>query len=454
MKKKNSQKTIYKIIFSSIILSTNPVLATTSISQHGITWYFDKNYQTGRYANGDYWVLGPVKIIKITPESKLEDGWIKNGTQVNPAISNKQGYDSSIVQAPYDPELNVAPSIKKSALAIKNGSIISTISKKTPNNRPQILSASILTVVSKIPKKESFRPSPTGHDKHSLATASDLNYNILQSLPIVKNTPPLELVSNYFKKPWIEQNPSWTGRYIHPSENQPDYGREIANQLGEGLLSLHLNYTNKEKKKLFIRLVQYGLDVYGAAINGAVWEDLGGHNQGRKMPMLLAGIALNNPEILNYADASKHLIFQEDRQIWYVNKKDIGRKLYTGDGRPRQQYKQEDIGIAEWGEQHTRNPSRDGRNWDTMYRNIVGSSSISHALAAHLTYDAKERWNRQEFFDYYDRYWKIEHKNIGNGTNFISSFAGAMWEAYRELGEKNVSSIVKAKPSPPKLTEP
>ncbi len=37
------------------------------VSQFGITWKFDRMYQTGRFVNGDWWVLGPVKIVSVTP---------------------------------------------------------------------------------------------------------------------------------------------------------------------------------------------------------------------------------------------------------------------------------------------------------------------------------------------------------------------------------------------------
>jgi len=235
-----------------------------------------------------------------------------------------------------------------------------------------------------------------------------------------------------FEKPWIEQNPNWTARYIHPQDNQPAYGRDMAHKLAEGLLSLHLDYSNEEKETLFIRLVQYGIDVYGTAREGGKWEDLGGHNQGRKMPMILAGLALKDPEILEYADAAKHFIFQEDRQTWYVTESDVGRTLYTADKRPREPYTRDDVGIAEWGEQHTRQPVRDGRNWDAYYRNNVYSSCMGHALAAHLTPGAVELWNWPAFFDYMDRVFKIEGANSSSSNvQTIQPYVAQMWKAYR-----------------------
>ena len=43
----------------------------TSISQFGITWTIAGTNQTGQYANGDYWVIGPVNIISITNSLRI-----------------------------------------------------------------------------------------------------------------------------------------------------------------------------------------------------------------------------------------------------------------------------------------------------------------------------------------------------------------------------------------------
>src|SRR5690554_5855655 len=37
------------------------------LSQYGITWTFDQPVKSGQFITGDWWVVGPVKIINITP---------------------------------------------------------------------------------------------------------------------------------------------------------------------------------------------------------------------------------------------------------------------------------------------------------------------------------------------------------------------------------------------------
>jgi hypothetical protein len=348
------------------------VSGATSISQFGITWTFDKDYPTGQYANGDYWVVGPITIIGITPASVKQAERTVNGSQLNPAISEVQGYDSAAGDMKYDATKNAARPggsdlSAENPLTISTGSLISTISVEKIQPRPQVKTAAILTVVASAPEEGSFRPPPVGSDKTSYWNKTNLNYSILKSLSPVSGMPPLSKVEKYFEKPWTEQNPNWTTRTIHPADNQPVYGRDMSHALAEGLLSLHLNYSNAQKETLYIRLVQYGIDVYGSAKAGAVWVGYGGHNQGRKMPLILAGLALNDKNILAYGNAAEHFIFQEDHQTWYVTQKDVGRTLYTADKRPREQYIDADVGIAEWGEQHSKSPQRDARNWDACY---------------------------------------------------------------------------------------
>jgi len=431
-----NKKAVLLIIGASVFLSGLYAFADTSISQFGITWTFDKDYPAGQYANGDYWVVGPVEIIGISPASVVQSGRTMNGSQLNPALGDIQGYDSAPGDMKYDAERNagrpggndLSPG---NPLKISTGSLISTISLEKLQPRPQLKTAAILTVVESAPEEGAFRPPPVGKDKTSYWNKTNLNYSILKSLSPVSDTPPLAKVEKNFERPWLEQNPGWPARYIHPADNQPAYGREIAITLAEGLLSLHLDYSNQQKEHLFIRLVQYGIDVYGTAKEGGKWEDLGGHNPGRKMPMILAGLALNDKNILTYGNAADHFIFQEDRQTWYVTGNDVGRPLYTADKRPREQYISADVGIAEWGEQHTRQPVRDGRNWDSYYRDICYSAMTGHALAAHLTPGAVELWNWPAFFDYIDRAFATSGKGAGGGSNTISPYVAAMWKAYR-----------------------
>ena len=86
-----------------------PALGAESVRQYGITWSFDKDYSTGQFATGDYWVVGPVTIVGISTDlhaSGFTPGEDDDGSMVNPGATIKQGYDGSINT--YDPQLNAA----------------------------------------------------------------------------------------------------------------------------------------------------------------------------------------------------------------------------------------------------------------------------------------------------------------------------------------------------------
>jgi hypothetical protein len=448
-------KTLSK--FSSILLlfTTPCVHSATSVTQHGITWHFDQDYEIGQYANGDYYVVEKqdglgVTITGTTPKFENTDtGWSKNGSMVNPSAgrNSKQGFDSST--SSYSSDLNLGKSLP---LAIAtDSSFLTAVSKSTPNNRPQLKTFAILTVTDVHPPEGSFRPPYAGSDKTIRGNYSNLDYNLLPRLAKPNNgvnVPRLEKVEAYFQLPWYELQTSWVAQNINPSDNMPNYGREIAYKLEEGMLSLLLDYSNKEKQTLYIRLVQYGIDIYGAAKSGGYWKNDGGHSHGRKAILLLAAKALNDSEMLGYCDTSKKNLFGEDHQTFYVTQKEIDLTNSdkwnpdTRNGSPSP-YSQDDLGVAEWGIQHNSAPHLDNKAWSAIYREIVGASQIGLILAARIL-ELEDDWKHPAIFDYFDRYWEAE-KNAPTGrTNQIKTFTHEMWQAHRYGTRPNHPSNLKA----------
>lgn len=267
-----------------------------------------------------------------------EAGRVINGTMTNPIAGDgvMQGFDSSMTPNKgssatfaYDVSLNAARpdgddlSVGNPLVVAAGTSLVSSISNSTPQNRPQLTDAAVLTVVASAPPANSMRPPYCGTDKTHNWNADDLNYNILLNYSPVAATPSLASISGYMARPWIEIETDWPGREMHPSNNQPDYGASMSNQVSDVMLSLNLSYTEEQKEPLYINVTQYGIDVYGAAVTGGDWRANGGHDQGRKMPMLLAGLAFNDANILEYADAGQHFIFQEDQQTFYIAAGDV-----------------------------------------------------------------------------------------------------------------------------------
>jgi len=436
-----------------VLSASTAVLAQTmasSVSQHGITWYFDQEYEVGQYANGDWWVLGPVTITRITPESEeINDPdygrrWI-NGTTLNPnGLSH--GYDSS--RGAYNHSLNVAPSAA-GPLALSTGSVVSGISGNRTDTRDRLAimdELSVLTVVDSVPPAGAFRPAPYGTDKTSYWTESQVDYSILQSLPVVDSAPSIEARDRQLRF-WNEQaGNSWQGDQTRSQYAQSGgYGRNFARYLGDSLLLLHLDYTDKQKRDLYIAIIQYGLDIYHQADAGRTWDANGGINHGRKAPMILAGLALGDKAILYWGDRgnTRHRCsygggcygynqFQEDGQTFYVTQGDIDSSSYP------QHY----LGVAEYSVRYWQNYSEESDSASVLngapggcsgsYR-YVSSSFVSHGLAMRLVQGAVDAWNWQPFFDYIDRFAAFDPPcNTDGSTNGISHFARAMWDSYRE----------------------
>jgi len=428
---------------------------TTSISQFGITWTFSEAVEYGQFANGDYWVVGPVTITSITPATSTVGGVTMHGSMLNPPLStNSQGFDSRIGSGnDYVESKNVA---RVMPLVLQPGSSLLSCeshedTKSNPHNYPQMKTIAILTVLAAPAAEGDFRPPYVGTDKSLNWNKSSLDYSKLGRLPIPAADPSIKYVpyklsdiEPRFERPWMEINLTWAGRNMHADYNQLSlsggigtYGREIANTISVGLLMLQLDYTDAEKETLLIRMVQYGIDIYGAAKLGGNWGNDGGHNMGRKMPMLLAGAVLDDENILEYADAAKHRIFQEDQQSFYISAKEVAQVPYTADDRRREPYTEDLIGMPEWGEKHMGMPQRDGSNWNAYYREINSGTWLGHALTAHIM-GLEEEWNWPAYFDYMDRAADVDVYGRNTITASMMPFAYKMWKLYREV-EPNIS---------------
>ncbi|MFP4017502.1 MAG: hypothetical protein ACLFUI_10775 [Halanaerobiales bacterium] len=228
----------------------NEVQNTNHVEQYGVTWIFDKEYQTGQYANGDYWVktdesTGKVIINNITPEVIHEyanggddlctgygdgisackefceenisgecqsycDGpghgfgnchcsYIRHGWEVNPKYLGGQGLDSRIGGA----DGSLVPELPYAA---EGGQSLVKVVSRHPDEakksgRGALQTAVVLTIVDEIPPDNGltvFRPPYVGDDK--------LQYSVdsLQKelLPSYAYTIP---EGSIFNLDWVEQ---------------------------------------------------------------------------------------------------------------------------------------------------------------------------------------------------------------------------------------------------------
>ncbi len=342
-------------LFCLILPQTTQAATTNQISQFGITWTFDKEYEYGTFANGDYWVVGPVTIIAIDPPSTDIDGRVINGAMLDPVASlgkpgpeyGAQGLDSSL--ADWNSSLNVGRPdgndlSEGNPLVIEpNHSLVSAISGAAVGAR--LTDAAVLTILASAPEPNSFRPAYAGTDKSIKFNVSDLDYSSLGSLTPVASAPSLATAEGWFERPW----PDWqqcveTG--LHASNNMPGYGADVAARIGQGALVLQLNYTNAQKETLMIRFVQLGIDLYGILINNGnrVWEANGGFANGRKLPILFAGLVLDDANMKGIGSKSGDYLYEgeygpgnippdyyhfgEDDDTFYVEANDVYSQPY------------------------------------------------------------------------------------------------------------------------------
>jgi hypothetical protein len=455
------QGKVTRVLASAFILpvvlsffgSLNPVDGATSVSQYGITWTFSQDRTVGQFANGDWWVVGPVTIISINPPAATADGKDINGTMVNPVYNTTgiplwnpvQAWDGRIdwkagCDTSYHDSLNIAKQLPYTAVVGDSMMSAKSFIEYQSGNKAQLDTIAILTVLESTPYPGSFRPPYIGGSNKSIRwNKSQLRYDRLKKLTNVTNTPTFAEMEPQFEKAFIVQSPGFASNYLLPrAHDETNYGREISLKNSEAALLLNLNYTDAQKETLLIRMIQRGIDLYGALSVGGGWWSDGGHHVGKKLPVVLAGWILDDADIISKAGTH---YFQEDGGHAYVKQSDIelnaeralhNAKIWASDQQaPQEMYTTAMIGIPEWfGNEHR----TAGSQWSSPYRGTNGWSLIGSVLAARLM-GAESVWNSPATFDYHDRYWQevmVKGTALGAGeTGVPTPFVIAMWNAYR-----------------------
>ena len=412
----------------------------SQVSSYGITWTFGGSYEVGQFANGDWWVVGPVRIIAIDPPSVSSGGRIMNGSMVNPPTEDYQGYDSAMYTYPngyspdYDPKLNVAYGVSsQSPLVLQAGSsLVSTRSIEDLYNKNCLQTAAVLTVLSSPAAAGSFRPPYCGTDKTIRYNKSQLSYSMFKKLAPVSGTPQLSTVVDQFARVWLDHIPGWRGEeYSHPVDNFPNYGREISTRMGIGALMLNLDFTDSQKEPLLISMCQIGIDNYGVIMADGRdnWPGYGGMESGRFFPILVAGIILNDTSLKSIGEKTLpnggDYHFGEIDQTFYVRETSPGvyNEGYGG-------YGPSDVGVPEWGIRHWWQIQEDNKDWGAAYRECCTANSWSGYILASRMMGIKSLWHHDAIFDYLDRYIPKEPKGDSRRV-WDRPFTESMWDTYR-----------------------
>lgn len=448
---------VFLVLFSLLpaAMASQAVMSRTA-TRDDITWTFDREYPVGEFITGDPWVVGPVTVVSVSPAPgpvevpagaaavksrygatgmKPDDGRMRNGSMVVLKPGKNQGYDSRLIN--YSPELSVAFPCKLEA----NRTLISTVSNETlpvtllcdtlmwasEKNGPLALkSASVLTCLDKEPPADAFRPPYAGTEK-PVYQAKNLHWEILPALKPAGPVPSWPQFERYFARPWLDHQESWLHQMTGPNENQVNYGREFSRLTSIASLMLMLEGPREQKEKLMTGLVQLGIDLHGLAQEGRRWSADGGHWNGRKWPVLFAGLMLDEPKLKTLPPT---VLFSEDQQTYYGQGWCGQDALYqmvwhTG---PKPPYEEKPPGEWDAGDKRSEG-----------YRVVVSGGLPGTALAVQWM-KAKALWNHDAFFDYYDRWMAAaDPYEAGRGAfprpkqegKSLDPFVDAMWAAHR-----------------------
>lgn len=208
------------------------------VTQYGITWKFDKPARIGQFINGEYYVVGPVTVIAITPkpligreipseeldkieEERTERKLIRNGAMLNPPAKREMSYDSGIRNW-FNPALvsNVPYRLKPtdalvSTISMKKTEVIKRLLikgasdgkppfKRGEGDNSPLKYLAVLTCVSEPLPPDAFRPSYCDRTG-KIYYARDLKRELLPNLAKVPHAPPsLDEWVRIFQRPWVD----------------------------------------------------------------------------------------------------------------------------------------------------------------------------------------------------------------------------------------------------------
>ena len=442
-----------------------------SVTQYGITWKFEKPAPVGQFVTGDYYVVGPVTVASVTPAPAGSGKAYRNGSMLNPPTDLSLGYDGRI--RGFDAKLAVA-----FPAAMKPGdSLVSAISMEKakqnlilPNptkgsEESPLQTAAVLTCLDKPAAPDAFRPSYCDLKKDKTRRAKDIRWNLLPSVAPVKGAaihawvkrenvtggfgddgvPNLAWVERMFERPWLDHVYSWFSRELHPTDNLPGYGREIGRAISYGALMLCTDLPKEKKEKLCLRLVQVGIDNWGVATRSKKgraggWPAAGGFGNGRKFPIVLAALLLDDEEMKQIRKHAGEASFGEDEHT------EFGPSWTGATVRFAGQYPLS--GITDRGPYEHLTPDKwpgEKKTQSEGYRRCCTSTCwIGQALAVRMM-KAEKLWDHDAFFVYVDR-WVHEddtkfveeilrvYPTFGHGRGGTTDFdpwIDAMWAKYR-----------------------
>ncbi|MBN2234492.1 MAG: hypothetical protein JW706_05035 [Opitutales bacterium] len=316
---------------------------TNAVSQDGITWHFDRDYSYGTYVNGDYWVLGPVTITRISPDFGVMDGFTDldgsyhaysparhmHGWEINPrkvvVDGETQGYDSLLPSFSSDkiPSLPVT-------ITEHNTSVVKVIGLDcTGTCRPCLNVAAVLTVVTSPPLPTQFRPSYIGDPSEKLIL--DMAQVDLNRLPSVISTEvpsqsTFEAALERQRRLKFEHIAKGSGQRSRPMLSMEGYLPYATGEFTNAILYAMTTYDRDRREEMAIHLIQHGIDWIGLFNHGYHFPRGSGEQTGGILvpvfaatlstdsslkEMILSAVAQSDDDALPYEDHTIQIGKQE-----------------------------------------------------------------------------------------------------------------------------------------------
>lgn len=309
----------------------------SSVSQYGITWSFDGEQPVGRFANGDWWVVGPVTLTGITPASTADE----HGEYVNPEKGDVN-FDACLGSPVH--RLSFPLEVEPGSSIVKGASLPAPCydddNDPDREHRGELRTAAVLTVVDEPPPDNGatvFRPPYFGDDKPYYSTNA-LRTDLLPSLapPDDVNVGPLDEVAETFARVQLDHSGgNEDNRRLHPFENLKDYGAWYAQDTNHAALRLMLDDPIADKEQALVNYVQAGIDLLAVfehdsgICSDADDHSCAGHGPGRTIVMAFAATMLDSPELQASLDgAAERDMLTEN---WSVRRTDNAPTVLFGD---------------------------------------------------------------------------------------------------------------------------
>lgn len=390
-----------------------------SLTVDGVTFYFDRPCEIGRFitgggGEGDPFVIGPVLLLGYDP-APVTVGPARNGAMLNPSCGSDTGFDSRASHKAYKEKLNAG--LRMPLKLVGGDSLI--VGRSAPEDVESPKQAMegfvVLSVLDAVPPEDAFRPPFAAGDK-PIYRLRDLQLDRLGALELLGRLQDFKGLAARFDRFAMDISPSWLRDHFGAPGHPPLYGRDLCTNEAVPYIVANSDSPLEDKLPIIAGLVQRGIDRAGVLAN-AVSRDLmpwyadGGHNSGRKFSIMFAGHLLDVDwmrNVVNHVPGQ----FHEDAMTFYVTEEAVAIsngpdwKPAYGKKRPQQPYETAMIGAPDW--RGKANLTSISASWASHPYRVAANHNTQHAqVLALLAMDLRAAWGHDAYVDYHMRYMEV-----------------------------------------------